>query len=57
MMDKLKYINLMNSSKLWVPRNAKALKCLAAAGEEIPFHRSNLVVVPYILPYILVEIL
>ena len=28
-------INLMNSSILWVPRNAKALKCIVAADEGI----------------------
>jgi hypothetical protein len=35
MMNELNSINFMNSSKLWVPRNAKALKCNMAAGEGI----------------------
>ena len=35
MIIKLNSINLMNSSNLWAPRNAKALKCIIAAGEGI----------------------
>ncbi len=35
---KLNSINLTNSSNLWVPRNAKALKCIIVADEGIIFH-------------------
>jgi len=44
---KWNYINSMNSSKLWVPRNAKALKCNIAANEGIamipPYAQTSLV--------------
>jgi hypothetical protein len=35
MINKLNSINLTNSPKLWVPRNAKALKCIIVADEGI----------------------